>query len=50
MPQSEAAFVKGRNVYKIFVGKREGKSHSEELNVDVRTILKWSIRKYGGRV
>jgi hypothetical protein len=28
----------------------KGRGHSEELGVDGRIILKWILRKYGGRV
>jgi hypothetical protein len=34
-----------RNAYKILVGKPEGKTHSEEVGVDVRIILEWNLRK-----
>jgi hypothetical protein len=35
-----------RNVYKIFVGKSEGRNHLEDLGVDGRTILKWILGKW----
>jgi hypothetical protein len=34
-----------RYVYKILVEKHEGKSHSEDLGIDVRIILEWILRK-----
>jgi hypothetical protein len=34
-----------RNAYKILVGKPEGKNHSEDLDVDGRTILEWMLGK-----
>jgi hypothetical protein len=39
-----------RNMCKIFVGKLEGKRHSEEKCVDGRIILKWMLGKYNWRV
>jgi hypothetical protein len=32
-----------RNVYKILVGKTEGKEHLEDLRVDGRIILDWVL-------
>jgi hypothetical protein len=34
-----------RKVYKILVGKPEGKNHSENLGLDARIILKWILGK-----
>jgi hypothetical protein len=31
-------------------GNVNGKCHSKDLSVDGRIILKWVLRKYGGRV
>jgi hypothetical protein len=39
-----------RNVYKILVGKSEGRDHSEDLGIGGRIILKWILEKYCGRV
>jgi hypothetical protein len=33
------------NPYTILIGKPEGKSHSEDLGVDGRGILKWILGK-----
>jgi hypothetical protein len=35
--------------YNLLEGMKET-GHLKGLGVDVRTILKWVIRKYGGRV
>jgi hypothetical protein len=37
-----------RNVDRILVGQPEGKSHSEDLDVDGMKISKWNLRKWGG--
>jgi hypothetical protein len=34
-----------KNVYKVLIGKREGKDHWEELDVDGRIILKCILEK-----
>jgi hypothetical protein len=34
-----------RNVSNMFIGKLEGKRSPEDLDVDVRTILKWILQK-----
>jgi hypothetical protein len=39
-----------RNVHNILVGDHEGKSHSEELDVDGRIILELILGKYGGKI
>jgi hypothetical protein len=36
-----------RNEYKILVGEPKGKRHSEDLSIEERIILKWSLRQYG---
>jgi len=33
------------SAYKIFVGKPEGRVHSEDLCVDGRVILEWALGK-----
>jgi hypothetical protein len=39
-----------RNVYNIFIGKSEGKIHSEDLCVYRKIILKWVVEKEGGKL
>jgi hypothetical protein len=34
-----------RGVYRVLVGKSEGKSHLEDPGVDGRVVLKWIFRK-----
>jgi hypothetical protein len=34
-----------RNVYRIFVGKLEGKNHWEDREVGGWTILKWILQR-----
>jgi hypothetical protein len=38
-----------RNAYKVFVGKTEGKNHSEDVGIDGRIILEWIFEKKGGK-
>ena len=33
------------NVYRVLVGKSEGKNHLEDVGVDGRVILKWILTK-----
>jgi len=35
-----------RGVYRVLMGKPEGKSHSEDPGVDGRIILRWIFRKW----
>jgi hypothetical protein len=37
-----------RNAYNVFVGKPDGKSHSEDLHVDGK-IIEWILWTEGGR-
>jgi hypothetical protein len=39
-----------RNVYRILVENLKGRGHSEDLDIDGRIILEWSLGKYGGTV
>jgi hypothetical protein len=39
-----------KNLYKILVGKREGKRPSEELHEDGNLILEWILGYYGGKL
>jgi hypothetical protein len=34
-----------REVYKILVGKTEGKNHFQDLDIDRRVILKFTLKK-----
>jgi hypothetical protein len=36
----------GRGVYRVLVGKSEGKSHWGDPGVDRRIILRWIFRKW----
>jgi len=38
-----------RGVYRVLVGKPEGKSHLEDPGVDGRIILRWIFCTWGGR-
>jgi hypothetical protein len=39
----------GRNVYRVLMGKPEGKNHLEDQGVDGRMGLKWTLgRSVGG--
>ena len=35
-----------RSVYRVLVGKREGKNHLENPGVDGSRVLKWIFRKW----
>jgi hypothetical protein len=37
------AWERGRNVYRVLVGKPEGKNHLEDRGVDGRTGSKWTL-------
>jgi hypothetical protein len=39
-----------RNAHNILVGKPEGKSHSEDLGVDGKIIIRTDLRKTGREV
>ena len=45
-----ARMEKGRGVHKVLVGKREGKIHWGDQDVDGRIILRWILRKWEGVV
>ena len=38
-----------KGVYRVLVGKPEGKNHLEDQEIDVRIILRWIIRKWDVR-
>ena len=40
----------GRGVYRVLVGKPEGKRHWGDQDVDGRIILRWIFRKWEGVV
>jgi hypothetical protein len=40
-----ARMGESRGVYRVLVGKPEGKSHLEDPNIDGRIILRWFFRK-----
>jgi hypothetical protein len=35
-----------RGVYRVLVGKSDGRDHLEDLGVDGRIILRWIFRKW----
>ena len=37
----------GKGVYRVLVGKSEGKNHLQDLGLDGRIILNWIFRKWG---
>jgi hypothetical protein len=40
----------GKGVYRVLVGKPEGKIHWEDPDIDGRIILRWIFRKWEGVV
>jgi hypothetical protein len=38
---------KRRGVYRVLLGKPEGKDHFEDSGIDRRIILRWMFRKWG---
>ena len=44
-----ARIEEGRGVHKVLVGKREGKNHWGDQNVD-GMLLRWILRKWEGVV
>ena len=45
-----ARMVEGRGVYRVLVGKPEGKIPLGDTDVDGRIILRWIFRKWEGVV
>jgi len=41
-----ALMWEGRHIYRVLVGKPEGKDHLGDLGVDGRMILRWIFRKW----
>jgi hypothetical protein len=41
-----ARMIQMKNSYRIPGGKIEGKSNLGDLSIDVKIILKWSLKKY----
>jgi hypothetical protein len=41
-----STYGKRRGVYKVLVGKTDGKNHLEDPGIDGRIILKWIFRKW----
>jgi hypothetical protein len=39
-----------RNACTILVRKPEGKNHLEDLGIDGRTVLEWTLEKQGGKL
>jgi hypothetical protein len=37
-----------RGVYRVLVGRGEGKSHLEDIGIDGKIILKWVCKKWDG--
>jgi hypothetical protein len=42
------ALKERRGVYRVLVGKHEGKNHSEDPVVNGKIILRWILRKWDG--
>jgi hypothetical protein len=45
-----ARMGEGRNVYRVLVGKPEGKNHLKDQGVDGRTGSKWTLGRLAGSV
>jgi hypothetical protein len=43
-----ARMGEGRNVYRVLVGKPEGKDHLKDQGVDGRMGTKWTLRRLAG--
>jgi hypothetical protein len=45
-----ACMGEGRNVYRVLVGKLEGKDHLEDQDIDGRMGSKWTLERLVGEV
>ena len=43
-----SAYGERRDVYRVLVGKPEGKNHLVNLGIDGRAVLNWIFRKWDG--
>ena len=43
-----ACMEERRGVYRVLVGKPEGKNHLEDPGIDGRIIVRWNFRKWDG--
>jgi len=42
-------YGESRDVYRVFVGKPEGKNHLEDPGIDGKIVLRWIFRKWDVR-
>jgi hypothetical protein len=38
-----------RGVYRVLVGKPEGRNHWQDLGIDEKIVLKWILKKWDGK-
>ena len=46
MSRACSAYGERRGVYRVLVGKPEGKNHSKDPGIDGRIIFRWIFRKW----